>query len=332
MAERTTTPLILTAGRDDAGRRLDRVLRRALPDLPLSALHRLLRRGSVLVGGKAAAGEDHVGEGAVITVRDLCGNRPERSGAAKRAAGGVLEVLWRGDGLLAVNKPAGVAVHGGKADGELCLDAMVRDYLAGELPPSLSFNPGPLHRLDRPTSGIIVFSTDLRGARFFSEMLRGGRVKKQYLAIADGTAGEAEIWEDELVRDTSLRKTLKTTPGAEGTNGEKGLAALTRVRPLATGPARGGLAHTLILAETVTGRTHQIRAQAALRGHPLSGDKKYGGSRRDGGFFLHAWKIAIPRPDGGEPVRVTSPLPPRFARAIAELFPGLDLPGITGQR
>ncbi|MDR1420935.1 MAG: RluA family pseudouridine synthase [Treponema sp.] len=337
------TPLILTAGRDDADRRLDRVLRRALPSLPLSALHRLLRGGSVLVDGKAAAGEDRVGEGAVITVNGLSGDEPARAAdpkahivnaaaAARRTSGaeGGLDILWRGDGLLVINKPAGLAVHGGQADRGLCLDAMVRGYLAGELPPSLSFSPGPLHRLDRPTSGIIVFSSDLSGARFFSAMLQGGRVQKQYLAITDGTVEEAETWEDELVRDTSLRKTLKTAPGAAGTDGEKGRAALTKVRPLASGPARAGLAHTLILAETVTGRTHQIRAQAAVRGHPLSGDKKYGGGQ-GGAFFLHAWKIEIPRPDGGDPLRVTAPLPPRFARKIAELFPGQSgLPGPAG--
>jgi 23S rRNA pseudouridine955/2504/2580 synthase len=192
---------------------------------------------------------------------------------------------------------------------------MVREYLAGKLPPSLSFRPGPLHRLDRPTSGIIVFSSDLSGARFFSAMLREGRVKKQYLAVADGIIEKAGTWEDELFRDTSLRKTLKTAGDAAGMNGGK---ALTMVRPLASDA--GG--HTLILVETVTGRTHQIRAQAAVRGHPLSGDGKYGGSPQKGGFLLHAWKIGIPRADGKDPIRLTAPLPPRFTQRIAGLFPG----------
>jgi 23S rRNA pseudouridine955/2504/2580 synthase len=319
-------PLTLTAGRDDGDRRLDRILRKALPDLPLSALHRLLRTGRVLVNGKTGRREDRVAEGSVITVSGLPQTAETRARAfyarasrvqasaseisvkAPDPQSGTLDILREEQGLLVLNKPAGLAVHG-----QGSLDEMVRSYLAGTLPPSLSFKPGPLHRLDKPTSGIIVFSLDLEGARFFSAMLREGRIKKQYLAIADGTLAKAEIWEDSLVRDTDAKKT------AAARNGEKGKKALTAVTPLAVS-ADG--THSLLLAEIFTGRTHQIRAQAAARGHPLSGDKKYGGSF--GGFFLHAWKIEIPPRSSGSPSAVTAPLPRRFRRKIEELFPGFN--------
>jgi 23S rRNA pseudouridine955/2504/2580 synthase len=198
---------------------------------------------------------------------------------------------------------------------------MVRSYLAGTLPPSLSFKPGPLHRLDRPTSGVIVFSLNLEGARFFSAMLREGRIKKQYLAIADGTLAKAGIWEDGLVRDADAKKTAPLAASAAKGGAGNGKQALTGVTPLAVS-ADG--THSLLLAEIFTGRTHQIRAQAAARGHPLSGDKKYGGSRQNGGFFLHAWKIEIPPQGSGSPYGVTAPLPRRFRRKIEELFPGFN--------
>jgi 23S rRNA pseudouridine955/2504/2580 synthase len=308
-------PLTLTAGRDDGDRRLDRILRKALPDLPLSALHRLLRTGRVLLNGKAARGEDRVAEGSVITVSGLpqsAGAQASASEVSAKAPGprrGMLDILREEAGLLVLNKPAGLAVHG-----QGSLDEMVRSYLAGTLPPSLSFRPGPLHRLDRPTSGIIVFSLDLEGARFFSAALREGRVKKQYLAIADGTLAKAETWEDSLVRDTGAKKTAALAAAAG--SGGKGKKARTSVTPLAVS-ADGR--HSLFRAEIFTGRTHQIRAQAAARGHPLSGDKKYGGS--PGGFFLHAWKIEIPR---ASPLVITAPLPPRFRHKIEELFPGFN--------
>jgi 23S rRNA pseudouridine955/2504/2580 synthase len=313
-------PITLTAGRDDENRRLDRILRKALPDLPLSALHRLLRTGRVLVNGKAARGNDRVAEGAVITVPGLsrtAGTRasaPETSPEASGFQSGKLDILREEAGLLIINKPAGLAVHG-----QGSLDEMVRSYLAGTLPPSLSFKPGPLHRLDKPTSGVIVFSSDLEGARFFSAMLREGRVKKQYLAIADGALAKAETWEDSLVRDTDAKKTKTASPTALAARSGAGNAkeARTGITPLAV--STGGT-HSLFLAEILTGRTHQIRAQAAARGHPLSGDKKYGGG--PGGFFLHAWKIEIPPRGSTSPLCITAPLPLRFRRKIEELFPG----------
>jgi 23S rRNA pseudouridine955/2504/2580 synthase len=308
-------PLTLTAGRDDGDRRLDRILRKALPELPLSALHRLLRKGRVLVNGKAAHGEARIAEGSVIVISGLPETRPaqaagtqaslpEAPGTQKMPQNGKLDILSEEQGLLVLNKPAGLAVHGPDS-----LDEMVRSYLAGSLSPSLSFKPGPLHRLDKPTSGIIVFSSDLAGARFFSAMLRAGRIKKQYLAIADGILEKAETWEDSLVRDTEAKKTVTVT--------ENGKEALTRITPLALSAG-----HSLLLAEIFTGRTHQIRAQAASRGHPLSGDKKYGGSPQNGGFFLHAWKIEIPPQGSGKPLSITAPLPRRFSHKIKELFPG----------
>ena len=302
------TGMELRTGENDSGRRLDRVLRKALQNHPLPLLYRLLRQGLVLVNGKPAKAQDRVTAGALISIPSL-ENRvsspaPPPAGRLQKPP----DILWQGSGLLAVNKPSGLSVHGPDS-----LDTIVRSYLADTLPASLSFKPGPLHRLDKPTSGVIVFSTSIEGARNFSRLMLEQKILKTYLALVEGRIEKEEIWQDELVRDKNLKKTFVAAPlsGGEKNNAK---AALTRVRPCA---ANGS--YTLVTAEISTGRTHQIRAQAGAHGHPLAGDRKYGGhvlhtGQDRTGFFLHAWKLELPD------ISIEAPLPPAFRKLIAAMF------------
>ncbi|MDR2608691.1 MAG: RluA family pseudouridine synthase [Treponema sp.] len=236
-----------------------------------------------------------------------------------------LAILYEDTGLLILNKPAGLASHGKES-----LETLVRGYLSPKLSPSLSFRPGPLHRLDKPSSGIIAFSVSLEGARAFSTALRERLLLKQYLAIVEGLVGDEEFWEEDLERDresgvSRIHEGPEQPPhiSVRGRRGEDlPKKAVTRVRPLVSGRR-----YSLVRAEIETGRTHQIRAQAAFHGHPLAGDRKYQG--RGGGFFLHAWRLlktgaaeillpALPR-------SITAPLPEKFIFRIEELFPGFIL-------
>jgi 23S rRNA pseudouridine955/2504/2580 synthase len=205
-----------------------------------------------------------------------------------------------------------MAVHG---PGSLAVQAAA--WLSGKISPSLSFRPGPLHRLDKPTSGIVVFSMNLEGARRFSALLRDGSVKKSYLALVDGTIREPLVWEDRLFREKDVQKTF-----VSDMTDKTGKYAFTAVRPLAR--AAGRAEYSLILAEIATGRTHQIRAQAAAHGFPLSGDGKYGGSPLEGGLLLHAWTLDFPEGEGR--THIEAPLPERFRKKIETLFPGFRLP------
>jgi 23S rRNA pseudouridine955/2504/2580 synthase len=281
-------PLTLIAGAGDDGRRLDRLLRKALPHLPLSLIHRLLRQGRILVDGKPGAGSLVIQPGVVIVVPASSpddeipdtGQKSRLRPAARGETAVPLEILWQGTDLLAVNKPSGLVMHGPGG-----LDGLVREYLADKLPPSLSFTPGPLHRLDQPTSGILMFPVTLKGARLFSGLIRERRITKRYLALAEGTMTAPETWEENLIRDKQRRITLPGIPAGRYT----GKPALTRAYPLGS---RDG--HTLLLLEIGTGRTHQIRAQAAIHGHPLAGDRKYGGRTLRGGLLLHALSLEFP--------------------------------------
>jgi 23S rRNA pseudouridine955/2504/2580 synthase len=305
----------LKAGVNDIGRRLDRVLRKALPQYSLSLIHRLLRQGKVLVNGRPAGPNERIRAGALIQIESDTGENPEpRPTSGKDSPNSASptpplpEILWRGSGIIVFNKPSGLATHG-----RASLDTLVNAFLAEKLPPSLSFRPGPLHRLDRPTSGIIAFSETLEGARLFSRLLRERKLKKTYLAIVEGRLESGGMWQDEIVRDKKLKKTFADSP-------RHGKAALTMAKALAVSPA-----HTLLELRISTGRTHQIRSQAAAHGHPLAGDTKYGGRPvPGGGFFLHAWKIEPETdasiPAGVFPGLITASLPEPFLLQIRRLF------------
>jgi len=277
----------LITGENDTDRRLDRILRKALPDHPLALIHRLLRKKQIYVDGKPAKAQDRLKCGAVISIPSLKDSQPI---PVKRRQLSFLDIIWETPDLLAVNKPVGVAVHGHDS-----LDTMVQAYLSDKLPPSLSFKPGPLHRLDKPSSGIVVFSASLEGARLFTRLMREQKVKKTYLAIVEGSLKTEELWQDNLVRDREKKKTfLSNSPSAK--------TAITKVRPLACNNG-----NTLIQAEIATGRTHQIRAQAAAHGYPLAGDVKYAGKKEQkAGFFLHAWKLEFLE------YKIQAPLPKCF--------------------
>ena len=318
--------LTLTATANDDGRRLDRILRKALRELPLSAIHRLIRKGAVLVDGKKAAPDYLIHSGQTIMVNlstaVISDPAPGREFARDQSK---LEILYESSEVLILNKPAGITVHGRGSDGAFSLESQVLSYLRPKLKPSLSFRPGPLHRLDKQSSGIIVFSASLEGARIVSAMIRERRIGKFYLAIVEGKVEKPGVWKDELTRDhkkgkSSVEKAGRNFRGIIPDGPAK--TALTKIHPVAV---KSGC--TLILAEIITGRTHQIRAQAAEHGHPLLGDRKYGGrpipgasqGSEDSGFLLHAWRLEFPE-DAAFPRVLEAPLPERFRQKIRDYF------------
>ncbi|MDR2403484.1 MAG: RluA family pseudouridine synthase [Spirochaetaceae bacterium] len=326
-------PPHVRAGADDDGRRLDRIVRRVLPELPLSAIHRLFRQGRILLDGSPAAPDSRVRTGQIIGIP---GNvTPRREGQPPGTEDPPesrdppvpylppLDILRETPDLLFLNKPAGLVVHGPES-----LDTVVQAYLAPKRSPSLSFRPGPLHRLDKPAGGVIVFSASLAGARYFSALLREGRIVKRYLALTDGAITEPAIWEDRLLRDRIEKKTriLSQFPGGPSRgpvseDPDRAKPARTRVFPLIARTR-----YTLAMLEIDTGRTHQIRAQAAYHRHPLAGDRKYGGSFQCCRLLLHAWSLTLPFPPGEDRTEtITAPIPRIFRSRLRELFSAEDL-------
>ncbi len=338
----------VVAGLDDQGRRLDRVLRKLLPGLPLSALYRLLRSGDIRVNGKKAkpdyalsagdelrlwlsveydlverdpaeryqaerataeSGADDAGP--AVMAADKAADGSTAGGAAARENSESAEsakrfgalILAQTRDLVVVNKPRGLLSHG-----EGGLDTLALAYFAARARDSLAFSPAPLHRLDRNTSGALAVSASIRGAREFSRALREGLIHKAYLALLDGELERACEWRDVLRRDGAALTTRK--------GGGKDREAHALFEPVAV--ARG---KTLARIRIYTGLTHQIRAQAALRGYPLSGDGKYGGSPLREGYVLHSYSLSIPTDlEAESPGAVLAPLPEDSLRQLAAIF------------
>ncbi|ADN01410.1 RluA family pseudouridine synthase [Spirochaeta thermophila] len=291
---------VFESGPDDHGKRLDRIVRTLLSHIPLSRVFRALRTGEILLEGKRVPPSTRVSRGARIHIhRSLLPEREPRQKWEPRA----LPILLETDHLLILNKPPGAVVHGPGS-----LTDQVRSYLKDRIPPSLAFTPSPLHRLDRLTSGILVFSRSIHGARWFTRALREGGIEKTYLALLEGTLAEPARWEDLLTRE-----------GRRSRPSPHGRPALTDVRPLLAAPTA-----TLALCIIHTGRMHQIRVQAALRGHPLLGDTAYGSTRRIRPV-LHAWRLRPLSPSPLFPADgLQAPLPDESETILSRILPGWE--------
>ena len=288
---------------NEAGRRLDRVLKKILREASLSFVYRVIRK-DVKVNGKRVSGETllKLGDNVEIflpdgQIEELGKSRTGKLPAAKKQ----FSVVYEDENVLVVNKPFGLLTHGDEAERKNTLTNQAVAYLAGTgawMPGGTdTFTPAPANRLDRNTTGLVLFGKTLPAARDLAVMMRGGAdekayVEKAYLTVVKGAPGGPEKLTARMVRDYGTNKTM-VLPEAS----DEGRAMVTEVLPLSAGKG-----YTLVEARLVTGRTHQIRAQLAGAGFPVIGDRKYG----DGGAnrmalqkyglkaqLLHAYRLTV---------------------------------------
>lgn len=327
----------VTIRRDDAGQRLDRFLRKLLPASPLGNLFKILRKGLVRVNGRRADGETRLAEGDRVEIRiaddalrglreggalgDIGSKVTERGPQSPEPPGTrKLQVLFRDEHVLAVDKPPFVLVQPGDGGDDATLDQQVQAFIGpGD---SLTFRPGLAHRLDRGTSGIVLFGLTAEGLRGLTEAFRHRKVEKRYVALVWGVPAEDTFTVDlPLARDPSDESRGKRVKVSRGPDAQE---ALTEFRVLGRN-TEWGLA--LVEARPRTGRTHQIRAHLRAAGFPIVGDPTYGDPRKErektgaGRLrrqFLHAWSIRLDHPAGaGGEIRVRSPAPDDLRRTLA---------------
>ena len=314
----------LEVGRAEAGVRLDRLLRNVLPNVPLSAIHRMIRKGEARRGRGRVKASDRFEPGDALTFlvepadADALRRRlaaPSHAEALRRAI--ELPVLHRDEHVIAFDKLAGVAAHPGSGHplGTTVLGAL---YAASR--PGPRFKPALVGRLDRDTSGVQLAGVSPEGLRGLWELARSGGTGKVYLALVrgGGLAEEGRI-DSPLVDTRRGRARMKVV--APGTDGA--LEAATTYRVL----ARGGGA-SLVEVVPLTGRRHQIRSHLAHVGAPLAGDVRYGdrpwnrelGARAGlGRLFLHCARVSFPHPVTSSETRIRSPLPDELVRALHAL-------------
>lgn len=302
----------LTAGEEDAGQRLDNFLFRTLKGVPKSHVYRLLRTGQVRVNKKRAKPDYRLEAGDELRLPPV---RQEEKAAPGKPPHWQLEalqaaILHEDERILVVNKPAGMAVHGGSG-----VSFGVIETLRVLRPdtPGLEL----AHRLDRDTSGCLVVAKRRSAVRVLHTAFREGGVEKHYLALLAGA------WKGgEQVVDLPLEKNRLEGGERVVKVSHAGKEAQSLFRPL-----QRFAAAALMDIRIYTGRTHQIRVHAAHIGHPVAGDDKYGnreankvlkaaGLKR---MFLHAHRLAFAHPETGERLSFTAPLDEELQAVIRNL-------------
>jgi 23S rRNA pseudouridine955/2504/2580 synthase len=308
---------------EDAGSRVDKVLSRLLPGVPRTRIFRLLRKGEVRLNGKRVSGEARVAEGDVLRVPPVAIEAPPPAADAvtSRASPRLVQqiqasIIHEDERLLVVNKPAGIAVHGGSG-----ISAGVIEALRAARPDeTLEL----VHRLDRDTSGCLLVARKRSMLRSLHALLREdtageeGGFDKRYLVLVRGKweLGRKRI-DAPLATHTRVggERTVKVAPGGKEAASEFSVVQFF-----------GNLA-TLLEVRLLTGRTHQIRVHAAYAGHPAAGDEKYGDvdfNRQMRDFqlqrlFLHAHSVSFEDPERQVTMSASAPLPPELHAVIDAL-------------
>lgn len=304
------------AGEGEAGQRIDNFLARILKDVPRSRLYRILRRGEVRVNGKRAAASQRLVAGDRIRLPPLQRGTAMQQDAPRAPSRALREfvtsaVIYEDRDLIVLNKPAGVAVHGGSG-----LNFGVIEALRAAHPELAELEL--VHRLDRETSGCLLVAKRRAVLRELHALLRERRMEKRYLALVVGRwpFGAKTI---ELPLMTHQRQGGERVVRVHAAGRE----ASTRFEPL----QHFGKMATLLDVSLGTGRTHQIRVHAAHAGHPIAGDEKYCERELDARIraeglqrmFLHAHSLSFTRPGADEPFTVTAPLPPELQSVVDRL-------------
>ncbi len=308
----------ITVDAESAGQRLDNFLFRHLKGVPKTHVYRIIRSGEVRINKGRAQAETRIEAGDVLRLPPIRISPRAEEGATPPAPAREFPVLLEDDAVLAIDKPAGVAVHGGSG------------VSFGVIEQLRTARPGAkflelVHRLDRETSGILLVAKKRSALVALQDQFRERETGKTYLALVEGA------WPaNKKVLDAPLAKYL--LPGDGAGAGERrvrvvakdhpdAMRAVTLVRVLARLTLPGDAVPLSLLAVTIkTGRTHQIRVHLASAGHAIAGDDKYGdfdrqrvlqklGLRR---MFLHAWRLQFNHPATGERVALQAGLPPEL--------------------
>lgn len=304
--------------RNDAEQRLDRFLKKYFNKATLSQIYKMIRK-DIKVNGKRGKENTLLNEGDVLSVYikdELFEELREEKRVIKVTK--QFKVVYEDDSMLVVSKPFGLLTHGDSREKKNHLANQVINYLIskGDYVPGReqTFAPSPVNRLDRNTTGLVIFGKTAESLKELNKMIKDReRISKYYITIVSGEMKEAIELKGKLEKDS--RTNTVTVTDIESEDGKE---IETIARPL---QIKNG--YTLVEVELVTGRTHQIRAHLAHHGFPIIGDVKYGKKKvndmvkKKYGLstqLLHSYRLVV---DGNE---IIGDVPPNFDKIIKDLF------------
>ena len=316
---------------------------RQLKGVPKTHIYRIIRSGEVRVNKGRASADTRLQIGDVlrlppVRVSERAADKAQAmTDQARSVPAKHFEVLFEDAHFLAIDKPAGVAVHGGSG---VSFGVIEQLRMARPQAPLLEL----VHRLDRETSGILLVAKKRSALKHLQAQFRDRATGKTYLALAIG------LWpSNKKVLDKPLHKYLLDLDSGHG-EGERrvkvvskddpdGMPSLTLVKVNTTSPVGAQQPYSLLEVTIKTGRTHQIRVHLASEGMPIAGDDKYGDfernkmlARADGGLslkrmFLHAWRLQCDHPGSGERMELHAALPAELAQFLHVVLPGAKAAG-----
>lgn len=304
----------ITIGPNEAGQRLDKFLHKYLPNAGTSFLYKMLRKKNITLNGKKAEGKEALSEGDIIRCffaeetflkfagkEVTCEKTSSYTEAYKELSD--ITVLYEDEHIIVLNKPAGLLTQKAK-DTDLSLNEWLIGYLltTGKITDTQlkTFKPSVCNRLDRNTSGLVLCGKSLKGSQYLSRIIKEHSLRKFYYTVCEGTISKELLLEGYLTKNERTN-TVTVVSGKEHTtcNGDYIKTIFT---PLAQGSYHSTnhtnheLYATLLGVELFTGKTHQIRAHLSSIGHPILGDRKYGGSLQFQLKYqlLHAHHVIFP--------------------------------------
>jgi len=324
----------LEIGKNEEEQRLDRFLRKYFRKASLGRIYKMIRK-DIRVNGKRVAIETFLTEGDLVEIF-MSDEEAESYRETKKTVRALRQfaIAYEDSQMLVVSKPYGLLIHGDANEKKNTLANQVLGYLTekGDYLPRLekTFVPSPVNRLDRNTTGLVIFGKDAETLKRLNQIIRErDLIEKYYMTIVSGNLKRSMILRDTMVKDGKTNTvTIQEESDSEGKWME------SRVKPIRHSPHTSKSsgekldktpAYTLVEVQLITGRSHQIRAQLAAAGFPIIGDTKYGNAQSNRLMkakfglttqLLHAYKLVI---DGNV---VEAPIPEEFQRITGVLIDG----------
>ena len=266
-------------GPNEAGQRIDKFARKWLKNVPLSAIYKTIRKGDIKVNGKKVKEQYFICEGDIVESREV--NTAIKEKFERNYA--ELKITYEDENMVLVEKWPGVLVHSDDKDGEATLTDHVLTYLydKGDYDPEkeITFKPAPCNRLDRNTSGIVIFGKKYEALKLINEMIRERDIQKYYVALIKGKIKDG-IYEAYISKseDSNISK-VYDSPRED-----------TKRISMEVKTVESCGTFSFIEMDLLTGRSHQLRAHLSFLGNPIVGDYKYG-DKQINSFFYNKYKL-----------------------------------------